>query len=195
MTKRRKNLNANTRNSNENLNEMLMRSTLIETIHSHEQLRRELRERLFGLKLPTFERLLLDLLRKSGYSNVQLADRMDRRGRTRQGGLDLKAYSRTDLSSALTIAQIKQYKETVPRRFVDELRGTMLRVGAKQGLLMTTSTFSAVARQAAHTIPLLPIQLIDGDALLDLLIERQIGVVSRTVQRLVIDEGFFAALE
>jgi restriction system protein len=154
----------------------------------------QLLEQLLAMKYLDFERLVLDLLGKSGYTNVQLADRIDCRGRTMQGGLDLKAFSETDLTRCLTIAQLKQYKDLVPRRFVDEIRGAMLRVGAKQGLLITTSACSPAAHAAAVAIPLLPVTLIEGPQLLNLLIGRQIGVREETVQRLVVNEAFFAGL-
>lgn len=163
----------------------------LDAIHEREQLRQVLLERLLSLGHHQFELLMLDLLQQSGYSNVQLADRIERRGRTLRGGIDLKAYSETDISQSLTIAQIKQYKIPVPRRFVDELRSIMLRVGARHGLLITTSTFGNVARRVAAD-PTLPVVLIDGDGLTELLMSRQIGVRQETVQRLILDDTFFA---
>ena len=136
-----------------NIQAIPLEKALLEAVHDREHLRLELHQQLLDMKFMAFERLMLDLLARSGYSNVQLADRMDKRGRTMQGGLDLKAYSETDITRAFTIVQVKQYKNVVPRRFVDELRGTMLRVGAKHGLLITTSTFSGVARRAAAAAP------------------------------------------
>ncbi len=47
----------------------------------------------------------------------------------------------------------------------------MLRLDAKQGLLITTSTFSRVAQQAAQASDAAPIRLIDGEALLGLMID------------------------
>jgi membrane-bound metal-dependent hydrolase YbcI (DUF457 family) len=148
-------------------------------------LRHDLLEQLFRLDFYAFEQLMKQLLSCSGYSTVHLMGRRHKRGRTRgtsardavNGGHDLKAYTQTDLTSSLTLTQIKQYRRVVSRRFVDELRGTMLRHQAEQGLLLTTSSFSRVARLAARDSEIAPITLLDGEAILDLLIQRRIGVI------------------
>jgi restriction system protein len=144
-------------------------------------LRKELHEKLLGLPLPVFERLVLRVIQQSGYRDVHLAEKMDSRGRTLIGGLDLKAYCQTDIAQSLTIAQIKRHKGQVPRRFVDELRGAMLRTGAKHSLLITTSMCSKAAHDAAQAIGILPVTLIEGDALLNLLLTHHMGVESQTV--------------
>jgi restriction system protein len=159
-----------------------------------QELRTQLHAKLLVLPLSAFEQLVLKLIRQSGYANAHLAERMDRRGRTLVGGLDLKAYCQTDIAQSLTIAQVKRYTSPVPRRFVDELRGTMLRTGAKHGLLMTTSVCSKAAHQAASAIPLLPITILEREDLLNLLIDHQIGVEQQTVQRLVLSDEFFQKL-
>jgi len=157
----------------------------------------QLHDRLLRLSFPAFECVIREVLSKSGYSSVRLAGRLHKRGRTRHGGLDMTAYTYTDLSSALSIVQAKQYRRPVSRRFVDELRGTMLRVGARQGLLITTSGFSSVA-QAAADHGAAPIKLMDGDELLDLLVAHGIGVRGirgRGARRCTLDEAFFKRLE
>ena len=149
------------------------------------RLRHDLREQLFCLDFLAFEYLMKQLLARSGYSTVHLVGRHHKRGRTKgtsardaiNGGHDLKAYTQTDLSSSLTLTQIKQYRRVVSRRFVDELRGTMLRLGAEQGLLLTTSTFSRVAHHAARDSDIAPIILLDGEAILDLLVRHRLGVI------------------
>ena len=58
----------------------------------------------------------------------------------------------------------------MPRSFVDELRGAMLRLGASQGLLVTTGTFSASAIEAAQAAQYAaPVRLMDGPELARLL--------------------------
>jgi inner membrane protein len=144
---------------------------------SKQAARVELRERLQDIEFLAFEQLMKSLLYKSGYLSVHLIGRNHKRGRTPKGGLDLTARSVTELSSSLTIAQVKQYRRVVSRRFVDELRGAMLRLGAEQGLLLTTSRFSRVAHEAAEDSNVAPITLIEGDGVLDLLFAYRIGVV------------------
>jgi len=124
-----------------------------------------------------FEQIIKRLLYKSGYVTVQFVGRTSKRGRTPKGGLDLTARSITDISSVLTIVQIKQYERVVSRRFVDELRGAMLRLGAEQGLLVTLSKFSKVAHAAALESNVAPIKLVEGNEVLDLLFIYRIGVL------------------
>lgn len=160
-------------------------------------IRLQLLQRLNTLDLPAFERLVIQLLRQTGYHEVQLVERIDRRGRTLIGGLDARAFAGTDIADCLTIAQIKRHTDLVPRRCIDEIRGAMLRLGGRHGVIVSTSTFSPAARQAASTVELLPVALIDGEALVDLLVGRNLGVKTVTVTRMVtseeevIDEAFF----
>ena len=92
------------------------------------------------------------------------------KGRNAHGGYDLRMYLPTRLTRGLVIAQVKQYRETVPRSFVDELRGAMLRLGASQGLLVTTGAFSASAIEAAQSAQhAAPVRLMDGSELARLL--------------------------
>jgi membrane-bound metal-dependent hydrolase YbcI (DUF457 family) len=128
------------------------------------------------LEYSAFEQVMKRLLYQSGYVCVQQIGRNHKRGRTPKGGLDLTARSTTELASITTIAQLKQYRRVVSRRFVDELRGAMLRLGAEQGLLLTLSRFSKVAHAAARESQLAPITLLEGDDVLDLLFAYRIGV-------------------
>jgi HJR/Mrr/RecB family endonuclease len=143
---------------------------------SRQAVRQELRERLTQMEFLAFERLMRSLLCKSGYLSMHPIGRNYRRGRTPQGGLDLTARSVTEISSTLTIAQVKQYRRVVSRRFVDELRGAMLRLGTEQGLLLTMSRFSKAVHEAAQESCVAPITLIEGDEVMDLLFAYRIGV-------------------
>jgi restriction endonuclease Mrr len=139
----------------------------------------ELRAELMDLSFHAFEECLRELLFAMGYTNVALTGRTHWRQRTDHGGRDLQAFSNTGLTRGLVAVQLKQYSRPVHRRFIDELRGTMLRVGARHGLVITTSTLSAAARKAAagdHAAGIAPVRLIDGAELVDLLVEHYIGV-------------------
>jgi len=160
---------------------------------NRESVRVELLLCLQRLEYTAFEQIMKRLLYKSGYVTVQFIGRTHKRGRTPKGGLDLTARSITDLNSALTIVQIKQYKRVVSRRFVDELRGAMLRIGAEQGLLVTLSRFSKVAHAAATESNVAPIKLIEGNELLNLLFTYRIGVYE-TNGEWKLDTNYFDSL-
>jgi hypothetical protein len=126
------------------------------------------RERLLALSFPEFARCIARLLERMGYRDVRLMGTTQ--GRNAHGGLDLSATLPNDLTQALVAAQVKQYRGPVPRVCVDELRGTMLRLGAQQGLLVTTSSFAPAAREAASAAQFsLPVRLMDGGELAALL--------------------------
>lgn len=139
--------------------------------------------RLLRLPFPEFVEKVASLLARMGYAQVDVMKPMHGRGkgRNQHGGMDIQAFLPGRSSRELVIAQVKQYKEAVPRAFVDELRGTMLRTGAGQGLLVTTSTFSPAAVEAAQAGQhAAPIRLIDGAELVRLLRTYAPSAFSRT---------------
>ena len=132
---------------------------------------------LLELSFPEFAHSLACLLARMGYKDVQLMGVTGGRGRNAYGGFDLQATARHGLTRSLLLAQVKQYRHPVPRSFVDELRGAMLRHGAQQGLLITTSAFSPAARDAAASAQhILPLRLVEGRELAGLLQEHGIPV-------------------
>jgi restriction system protein len=154
----------------------------------NEQVRQALRDRLLALDFHAFEQFIGHLIAVMGYVDVRVTER------TSDGGLDIEAYTQTGITKALIISQVKKYTSPVHRRFVDELRGTMLRVGAQQGLLITTATFSEGAKQAAESNHIAPVTLIDGEQLLDLLFVHQVGVSKEALELWTFDTAFFDRL-
>jgi restriction system protein len=65
---------------------------------------------------------------------------------------------------------------------LDQLRGSLHRFNAVRGTIITTGRFSQGAQEAAFERGVAPITLIDGDKLLDLLMQYQIGASRRTVE-------------
>jgi hypothetical protein len=124
---------------------------------------------LLRLPFPLFVQTIASLLPQLGFTNVEVVKPMygQGKGRNRHGGMDIQAV--VPSTGETVIIQAKQYRLPVPRCFVDELRGTMLRVGAGQGVLVTTSTFSPSAIEAVQAGQYAaPIRLVDGSELLRL---------------------------
>ena len=165
------------------------------TAREETALRQELRAHLLSLSFHAFEECLRHLLVQMGYTDVQLMGRTHWKGRNNEGGIDLQACSKTGVTASRIILQVKQYQRPVQRRFVDELRGTMLRTGATQGLLITTSDFPTIARITAARERLAPIRLVDGDELLDLLLSHQIGITNQPGEKRTFDAAYFADLD
>ncbi len=168
-----------------------------------DELPRELQDHLLGLGFHAFEVLLKDLLEKMGYRDVELLGRTTWRGRRKNPGAELRASCRTGVCEAPVLIQVKQYRRPVARFFVDQLRGTMLQSGAREGLLISTAAFSPAARKAAqaeHFAGIAPVRLIDGEELLDLLFTHKVGVWKDANPKqgspgLGLDHGYFADLE
>lgn len=65
---------------------------------------------------------------------------------------------------------------------LDQLRGSLHHFNAVRGTIITTGRFSKGVEEAAFERGAAPTTLIDGDKLLDLLFENQIGVTKRQVE-------------
>lgn len=126
---------------------------------------------LLNLPFSVFACSVARLLVHLGYEDVSIKRPLHQRGKGRNssGGFDIEAYLTNGLSRSCVIAQVKQYDRPVPRAFVDELRGTMLRHGAQQGILFSSSTFSAAAQEASRAAQSLPVRLVEGRELARLL--------------------------
>lgn len=143
-------------------------------------------------KMPpdAFERLCQRLLRESGFIQVEVT------GKTSDGGIDGKGVVRVGgLLSFHVIFQCKRYQGSVSSPTVRDFRGAM--VGrADKGLLITTGTFTKDARMEAQRDGAPPIDLIDGEALVEKLKELRIGVYvkEKIVQEVMIDEAYFQGI-
>ena len=63
---------------------------------------------------------------------------------------------------------------------------------ADKGLFITTGTFSRDAIKEAIRDGAPPIDLVDGDSLADKLKELKLGVVTELIERITVDENWFA---
>lgn len=141
------------------------------------RLHREMLQRIQHLPYPALVLLVRQLLQRMGYQHVQLK-RTHFRGRNSGGGCDLEAVQENELTCQRLLVQVKQLVQPVQGRYVDELRGVLLREGATQGLLITTGTFSPVAREAAETGQAVAhVLLVDGQQLTQLLVAHRVGLL------------------
>jgi restriction system protein len=135
----------------------------------------QLLELLLHLEPSAFERLCQRLLRESGFTKVEVT------GRTGDGGIDGTGVLRVTLLSFQVLFQCKRWKGTVGASLVRDFRGAM--VGrADKGLVITTGTFSADARREATRDGAPAIDLLDGDALCDLMKNLNLGVKTELVE-------------
>lgn len=143
--------------------------------------------RLLELSPAAFERLAQRLLREAGFKNVEVT------GRSGDGGLDGVGVYRPSLISFPIFFQCKRYKDSVGPGMVRDFRGAMAGRGEK-GLLITTGTFTSEAKREAGRDGAPPVELIDGQDLCELLKEFNVGVATRLIEAVEIDEDFFSSL-
>ena len=86
------------------------------------------------------------------------------------------------------VFQCKRYKETVSPHHVRDFRGAMQGRGEK-GLIITTGRFTKEAKNEANRDGVTPIELIDGDRLVELFEKYRLGL--KPVIVFEIDYEFF----
>jgi restriction system protein len=128
-----------------------------------------------------FEELVKFLLEEMGYTDVETTSP------THDRGVDVVANIDLGISSVREVIQVKRHKGNIHRRVLDQLRGSLHRFDAVRGTIITTGGFSGGTERAAFERGAAPITLIDGEKLLDLLIEREIGVTKNTVEYIDFD--------
>ncbi len=136
----------------------------------------------FQVKLSLSKRLLEAM----NYSDVEVTTRPG------DGGVDVIAEIEHGITWVREVVQAKRHRHTVPRKNLDALRGSLYRFNAVRGTIITTSKFSKGTVDAAVASGTVPITLIDGARLVDLLVEHGIGVKKRNVELLDVDEDALA---
>lgn len=132
-----------------------------------------------------FERLVQRLLRESGFVEVEVT------GRSGDGGIDGKGIARmSGLLSFHVIFQCKRYKGSITPSQIRDFRGAM-QGRADKGIFITTGNFTRDARKEATRDGAPPIDLIDGEILCEKLKEFSLGVKTKIVEEVEVDEVFF----
>jgi restriction system protein len=138
----------------------------------NERVRKEMHARIRSLSPSEFEQLARTLLISMGFEAVEVS------GGSGDGGIDVRGFMIIgNVIKTRMAVQVKHWKKTVEPAVVREVRGSL---GThEQGLIITSSTFSKSARQEAERGNATPVDLMDGEQLVKLLIEHEIGVRRR----------------
>lgn len=99
------------------------------------------------------------------------------------------------ITSVREVVQAKRQKGNIQRPVLDALRGSLHRFDAVRGTIITVGDFSKGTAAAAVERGAAPITLINGEKLIDLLIEHKIGVRTRSVEILELDPDMFKFTE
>lgn len=134
-----------------------------------------------------FEHVCQRMLRESGFVQVEVT------GRSGDGGIDGRGIIKIGgLLSFHIIFQCKRYAGSVSSQQIRDFRGAM--VGrADKGLFITTGTFTRDARQEATRDGAPPVDLIDGEELVQKLKELRLGVKVEQEEVVEIDDQWFKA--
>ena len=131
--------------------------------------RRKLLAHLKALDPAGFEALIGHLLVALGFDEVVVTKASNDGGIDVRGTLVVGEVVRTDMA-----VQVKRWKGNVQAPTVQQVRGSL---GVhEQGLIITTSGFSKGAREEATAPGKTPVGLMDGEAVVRLLVEHGIGV-------------------
>jgi restriction system protein len=154
-------------------------------------LRADLLDRIAKNSPSFFEQLIVELLVAMGYggSHKNAATQL---GRSGDGGVD-GLINEDRLGLDRVYVQAKRYTagNAVGRPDVQAFVGSLVGLGATKGVFVTTSTFSAQARDFVKHLSQ-RVVLLDGANLADLMMEHGVGVrTSRTIEFRRLDEDFF----
>ena len=139
-----------------------------------------------------FEELVVRLLAAMGYGH---AGSVERTSATGDAGID-GIISQDPLGLDRIYVQAKRYAvdQVIDRPKIHTFAGALLGKQGDRGVYITTSRFTAGARQEAEKINA-RIELIDGTRLAELLVHYGVGVQTEQVATLVrLDEDFFEGL-
>jgi restriction system protein len=128
----------------------------------------------------------LDLLHKMGYGTSR-ADLL-RVGRSGHGGID-GIIALDHLGLGKVYVQAKRWQGSVGRPEVQAFYGALAGRKANKGVFITTAAFTAQAIEFAGSVE--RVVLVDGTRLADLMIEHEVGVISRPVRVPKIDSDYF----
>jgi restriction system protein len=136
-----------------------------------------------NLSASGFEKLCKRLLTEIGINEISIT------GGSGDQGIDGKGIVKlNDVVSLNIVFQCKRYKETVSPHHVRDFRGAMQGRGEK-GLIITTGRFTKEAKIEANRDGVTPIELIDGDRLVELFEKYHLGLKPVTIFE--IDQEFF----
>ncbi len=143
----------------------------------------ELLNILKSLSPAGFERICQRLLREAGFEKVEVTGRSGDGGIDGNGVLQLNSFV-----SFQVLFQCKRYEGSVTSSQVRDFRGAMMG-RAEKGIILTTGNFTADSKREATRDGVQPIELVDGEKLVEMFEQLELGLIPRTIYE--IDKTFF----
>lgn len=163
----------NIQEKNESKAEILT-SSFDDIIELHKKFVLEFKQRtlveLIDLNAFTFEHFCKELLFVYGFRNLKVTKK------TKDGGIDGHGELKIGLAYLTVAFECKKFTaKKVDRRIVNQFRGD-IQGKYQQGILFTTSTFAKGAKEVSFQAGAVPIILIDGNSIVDIMIEKGFGI-------------------
>ena len=135
---------------------------IVDEPEAHIDYQSELLDILKSLPPNGFERICQRLLRESGFEQVNVT------GRSGDGGIDgIGVLQVNPFVSFKVLFQCKRYQGSVGSSTIRDFRGAMMG-RADKGIIMTTGTFTMDAKKEARRDGVTPIELVDGEKLVEM---------------------------
>lgn len=170
------------------LNEVRPSATSADVIidNQNRAVRDQLLAKLLSMEPGQFEVLVSELLSKLGYESVRVT------GRSGDRGIDISAVlTMGGITSVKTVVQVKKYKpdNKIAGKVITQLRGSAQ--VDQRGLVITTSDFTKEGIMEASAPNKMPVALVNGEKLLDLLFNKEIGVKKELMPVFSLDADYF----
>ncbi|WP_035857437.1 restriction endonuclease [Crocosphaera subtropica] len=148
----------------------------------------QIHKKLLSLEPSAFERLTQRLLRESGFIQVQVT------GKSGDGGIDGVGIARINgFLSFHVLFQCKRYQGSVTAGQIRDFRGAM-QGRTDKGLFITTGRFTKDAVKEATRDGAPPIDLIDGEQLVQRLKKLGLGVKITMIESVEVDLDWFTKI-
>ena len=135
------------------------------------KVRLDLRRHLLSMPPQKFEELIRSLLEEMGFEETETTQYVNDKG------IDVRGILKTNQLTAMKVViQAKRWTNNVGSVTVRNLRGSLRMVDGEQGIIVTPSDFTPDAKTEAQSEGKIPITLINGNQLINLLFQYKVGV-------------------
>lgn len=147
--------------------------SLVELYEDYEtQFRSKILDSLFELTPTQFEHFGRDFLAAYGF------DQMSVTKVSSDGGIDGHGKLKIGVARLSVAFQCKKWEGNIGRPEIDKFRGA-IQGSYEQGIFFTTSDFSSGAKEVSFKPGAVPIILLNGESIVDLMIQKEFGIKKR----------------
>jgi restriction system protein len=162
----------------------------------HAEVRSRLMDAILRQSPAFFEQLVLDVLIAMGYGGSR-AEAAHHLGRSGDEGIDGRInQDPLGLDQIMVQAKRNAPENVIDRKTIQAFIGSLAGQGVTKGVFITTSSFADSAQEFVLRGSNTKVVLIDGEALLDLMLRHHIGVrAERRIEILDLDQNYFEEAE